>query len=63
MKIKINKFRKEKKITQKELANKAGIALRRLGNYEREERMLPVDIAMKIGKVLEIDWWKLYEED
>jgi transcriptional regulator with XRE-family HTH domain len=45
-------IRKEHKISQSELAEKAGIHANVLGRYEREEATPSVDMASKIADVL-----------
>ena len=45
-------IRKEHKISQSELAQKAGIHSNVLGRYEREEATLSVEMAAKIADVL-----------
>lgn len=50
-------------MSQRELAEKVGVNYRTISSYETGARELPVKIAKKIGEVLEIDWWTLYEED
>ena len=49
-------------MSQRELAEKVGVNHRTISSYETGARELPVNIAKKIGKVLNIDWWILYEE-
>ena len=48
-------------LSQTELANCVGIKIGRYSHYETGRRELPVVIAKEIGKVLKVDWWKLYE--
>lgn len=50
-------------ISQRELAEKVGVNHRTISSYETGARDMPVSVAKKIGKVFNIDWWKLYEED
>lgn len=49
-------------MSQRELAEKVGVNHRTISSYETGAREIPVKIAKKIGKVLNIDWWILYEE-
>ncbi|HEL2881167.1 phage DNA-binding protein (plasmid) [Clostridioides difficile] len=49
----IRAFRKDKMMTQEQLAEKAGISRVALGNYEREERIPNLDILEKIASALE----------
>lgn len=51
-----------KNLKQSELAKQVGVNNRTISSYETGARDLPVKIAKKIGKVLNIDWWTLYEE-
>ncbi len=48
----LSTIRKEHKISQSELAEKAGIHANVLGRYEREEATPSVDMAAKIADVL-----------
>mgnify|MGYP006913171786 CR=1 FL=1 len=34
----------------------------RINYLERRIEELPVSTAMRIAKILEVDWWELYEE-
>lgn len=56
------KLRKEKGLNQTELGKLVGKKQRMISKYENEEVEMPVYVAKKIGKVLEINWWELYEE-
>ncbi|MFL0198295.1 helix-turn-helix domain-containing protein [Clostridium sp. WILCCON 0269] len=47
-------IRKSKKLTQKELAAKSGITRESIGNYERGDRIPPVDVLNKIAKALNV---------
>lgn len=49
-------------MSQKELAKKVGVNYRTISSYETGARDMPVRVAKKIGKVLNIDWWILYED-
>lgn len=55
--------RKEKGLTQAELAQRVGIAQRTVAAYESGERRPSVKVAKKIGEVLGIFWTVFYEED
>lgn len=59
---KLKYLRIKKDMTQKELGIEVGVNYRTISSYETGARELPVKIAKKIGEVLEIDWWKLYED-
>lgn len=58
----IRKLLKEKKISQARLIKEVGICIRSLHNYMNGTREMPVSTAKKIAKVLEVDWWKLYDD-
>ncbi|WP_262123435.1 helix-turn-helix transcriptional regulator [Anaerococcus sp. Marseille-Q5996] len=58
----LKKFRKAANMKQKELAEKVGVNCRTISSYETGARDMPVKVAKKIGKVLNIDWWILYED-
>ena len=58
---KLREIRENTGLTQRELAGLIGIDKSRYGHYEIGRRELPVIIAKKIGKVLEINWWEIYE--
>ena len=62
MLYKLRSLRKEKGLNQTELGKKIGIKQRMISKYENEDIELPVSVAKKIGEVLEINWWELYEE-
>lgn len=49
-------------MSQEELAKKVGVNYRTISSYETGARDMPVRVAKKIGKVLNIDWWILYED-
>jgi len=48
----LKKFRKNKGLTQKELAEKSGITRESIGNYERGDRIPPANILSKIAIAL-----------
>ena len=47
-------IRKEKKISQSDLAIKAGIHTNVLGRYEREETLPSIEMAAKLAEVLKV---------
>lgn len=59
---KLKEIRIAKNLKQNELAKKVGVNYRTISSYETGVRELPVNIAKKIGEVLEVDWWTLYED-
>lgn len=50
----IKKFRKEKGMTQQELANKTGISIMSIKRYESGQREVNTRIALEIAKVLNV---------
>lgn len=62
MEIMVQK-RKEKKLTQAELAQLAGCSQRAIAGYELDERKPSVPMAMKIGEVLGFPWTRFFEEE
>ncbi|MGD6889381.1 helix-turn-helix transcriptional regulator [Bacillus mobilis] len=48
----VTKMRKEKRITQEELAKKVGITRAYLSNIENAKHKPSLDVALKIAKVL-----------
>lgn len=59
---KLKEIRISKNLKQNELAKKVGVNYRTISSYETGARDLPVKVAKRIGKVLQIDWWILYED-
>jgi transcriptional regulator with XRE-family HTH domain len=55
----IKKVRKQKGMTQKELADKLGITNNSLSRYEIGERQPPVDMLEKIANALGVQMWEL----
>lgn len=62
MEIMVQK-RKEKKLTQAELAQQAGCSQRAIAGYELGERRPSVQMAKKIGDLLDIPWTDFFEEE
>ena len=60
---KLKEIRIAKNLKQNELANKVGVNYRTISSYETGARDLPVKVAKRIGKVLQVDWWTLYEDE
>ncbi len=54
--------RKEKGLTQAELAARVGIAQRTVAAYECGERRPSVEVAKKMAKELDIPWTTWFEE-
>ena len=61
--MKLKEIRKEKRMTQTEVAEKAGIKRLRYWTYESGKRKPKPEIAMKIADVLEFDWKDFYEPE
>lgn len=59
----LKEIRLAKNLKQSELAKQVGVNYRTISSYETGARDMPVKVAKKIGKVLNIDWWILYEEE
>lgn len=59
--MKLLEIRQEKGFSQKMLGDAVGVSYQAISHYEKERRELPVRVAKEIGKVLEVDWWRLYE--
>lgn len=60
----IKKYRKEKGLTQKELADKLNIATNSLSRYEIGERRPPIDMIEKIAEILNVTPIQLmYDEE
>lgn len=58
----LKKLRVVSGMSQEELAKKVGVNYRTISSYETGARDMPVKVAKKVGKVLNIDWWLLYED-
>ena len=58
----LKKLRVVSGMSQGELAKKVGVNYRTISSYETGARDMPVRVAKKVGKVLNIDWWILYED-
>lgn len=55
--------RLEKDITQRELAEMVGITQGWLSSIESGTRKPSVQVAKKIGMVLDFDWTKLFDDE
>lgn len=60
--MELKEIRKEKRMTQTEVAEKAGIKRLRYWTYESGKRKPKPEIAMRIADVLEFDWKDFYEQ-
>lgn len=50
-------------MTAKQVSEQTGIKYGTMLKYSSGERNMSVKAAKKIGTVLGIDWWKLFEEE
>jgi DNA-binding XRE family transcriptional regulator len=51
----------EKGFTQESLANEAGVVRQTISEIERGANKPSVDLAQKIGKILEFNWSEFFE--
>ena len=56
-------YRAKKKLTQKEVADKANLSMSTYASYEIGCRLPSVKNAKKIGEILKFDWRKFYENE
>lgn len=54
--------RTEKKMSQEELANQCGVFRTHISNIEKGITKPSVNLAKKIGQILEFDWTEFYED-
>lgn len=59
--MELNKILKEQGITAQRLSEITGIGISTIQKYSCKNRKISVDNAKKIAKVLNIEWWKLFE--
>lgn len=59
----LKEIRKAKRMTQSEVAEKAGIKRLRYWTYESGKRLPRPELAMKIADILEFDWKDFYESE
>lgn len=57
----LKEYRERAGLSQTDLAKRIGLKQQRYNHYERGRREIPVPIAKRIGEVLGINWWDLYE--
>ncbi len=57
--LKIKEARKNKKITQTELADKIGVSKHTIAKYEQSQRIPNLETITKIVDILEIDFWEV----
>ncbi len=58
----LRELREGKGLTQTDLAELIGSTKQAISHYENKARGIPVPVAKKLGSVLGIDWWLLYED-
>lgn len=63
MKNKIKKLRIQHGLTQRELFEKTGVKILTISNYERQLNTIPPNMAVKLAKAFNLNWWELYEEE
>lgn len=61
--MKLNYILKEKRITALQLSEMTGINYSTIQKYSCGQRKPTVENAKRIGEKLEIDWWKLFDEE
>lgn len=61
--LKLSDILREKGITAKQVSEQTGIKYGTMLKYSSGERNMSIKAAKKIGTVLGIDWWKLFEEE
>lgn len=59
----LKKYRKDKNLTQDEIAKQAKISRAYYTRLENRKRRPSVPVAKKIARVLDFDWRELYEDD
>ena len=59
--MELNKILKEQGITAQRLSEITGIGISTIQKYSCKNRKISVDNAKKIAKVLNIEWWELFE--
>lgn len=59
--IDLKKLRNKKGFTQEELANEIGVLRTTISMIETGDNKPSVQLAMKLGEVLEVDWKGFYE--
>lgn len=56
-------LRKDKKLSQQDIADKAGVTRQMISAIENGEATPSVKVAQAIGTVLDFNWTKFYETD
>ena len=60
--IDLKEKRKEKGLSQEELAKECGVFRTHISNIEKGVTKPSVNLAKRIGQILEFDWTKFYED-
>ena len=63
MENRIKEFRKKRRFTQQELAEKVGVSQVQIGRLEKSTRTLDVDMLADIAKVLGCEVWELLPKE
>lgn len=63
MRLKLRKLRREREITQQELADKIQVSQNTISGWETSQKMPPVDKCLQIAHVLGVSIFELIEED
>ena len=58
--INLQKVRTEKGLTQQTLADKCGVVRQTISEIENGRNKPSVELAKKLGEILEIDWVKFF---
>lgn len=61
--MRIYEVRTEKGFSQRMLGDAIGVTYQAISHYEKGRRALPIELAKKMGVVLGVDWWLLYEDE
>lgn len=61
--MKLHKILRDKGISIKEISELTGIKYGTMFKYSSGERNISVKAAKKIGKVLDVPWWKFFEDE
>lgn len=60
---KLKDLRIEKGLTQEEIASQCGVLRQTISNIERGEMNPSVNLAKKLGEVLNVNWFELYDDE
>lgn len=59
----LKEYRKKKGLYQRQIASLLGIDQSAFSHYEQGRKSPPVDMAKKIGKILDFDWTRFYDDE